>query len=62
MLGLLLGLVLIIAGVYGMLIKCGWCGKDLGTKEPTKDTSTSHGICEECIKRIEKEGESNQSN
>lgn len=45
-----------------MLIKCGWCGKDLGTKEPTKDTSTSHGICEECIKRIEKEGESNQSN
>jgi len=31
-----------------MLIQCAWCNRDLGEKEPLKDKSTTHTICQEC--------------
>jgi len=35
-----------------MKIKCSWCGKAMGEKEPLDDQSTTHGICKECLHRI----------
>jgi uncharacterized C2H2 Zn-finger protein len=34
--------------------RCAWCGKDMGTK-PGPDGETTHGMCPECLARIEKE-------
>ena len=31
-----------------LVIKCAWCGKYLGEKEPYEDKSVTHGICPEC--------------
>jgi len=31
-----------------LIIKCAWCGKYLGEKEPYEDKSETHGICPEC--------------
>ena len=31
-----------------LVIKCAWCGKYLGEKEPYEDMSVTHGICPEC--------------
>lgn len=31
-----------------MIIKCAWCGKDMGEKPPYEDKSVTHSICEEC--------------
>ena len=31
-----------------MIIKCAWCGKYMGEKEPYEDKSVTHGICPEC--------------
>jgi len=31
-----------------LIIKCAWCGKYLGEKEPYEDKSVTHGICPEC--------------
>ena len=36
---------------------CGWCKKDLGEKEPLEDKAISHGMCEDCEKKILKEEE-----
>ena len=38
-----------------MKIVCSYCGKDLGEKEPIDDKNTSHGICLDCIPKVEKE-------
>ncbi len=39
-----------------MKVTCAWCGKNMGEKEPLMDTSTTHGMCEECYKKeIDKE-------
>lgn len=32
-----------------MIIKCAWCGKDLGVAEPVGDNAVSHGICPVCL-------------
>jgi hypothetical protein len=31
-----------------LVIKCAWCGKYMGEKEPYDDKSVTHGICPEC--------------
>jgi len=31
-----------------LVIKCAWCGKYLGEKEPYEDKSVTHSICPEC--------------
>ena len=35
-----------------MKVICSWCDKDLGEKEPLADTRVSHGMCEDCRKKI----------
>jgi DNA-directed RNA polymerase subunit RPC12/RpoP len=40
-----------------MFIKCSWCGKDMGEKEPKEDKRTTHGMCENCKKEQEEEME-----
>jgi len=37
-------------GEKEMRIVCSWCGKDMGVK---KGRGITHGICEDCIKKIE---------
>ncbi len=32
-----------------LVIKCAWCGKYMGEKEPYEDKSVTHGICPECL-------------
>ncbi len=32
-----------------LVIKCAWCGKCMGEKEPYEDKSVTHGICPECL-------------
>ena len=34
-----------------MIVKCAWCGKTIGEKEPLEDKSVTHGICPECVKK-----------
>jgi hypothetical protein len=36
-------------GVNDMKRKCGWCGKDMGEKEPLDDPRETHGMCAECL-------------
>ena len=33
-----------------MLIKCAWCGKDEGVKEPLEDKGITHTICSKCAR------------
>lgn len=33
---------------------CAWCKKDMG-KKASSETGTTHGICPECLAKIEKE-------
>jgi hypothetical protein len=35
-----------------MKIVCGWCHVPIGEKAPIEDKRTSHGICEECKKKL----------
>jgi len=39
-----------------MRVICSWCRKSIREKEPLGDKSVSHGICEECSKKIKNEG------
>lgn len=32
-----------------MLIKCAWCGVDMGKKEPYRHNVITHGICNKCM-------------
>lgn len=34
-----------------MIIRCAWCGRMLGEKEPRGDRRVSHTICAECERR-----------
>lgn len=34
--------------VLKIIIKCAWCGKDMGEKPPLEDKSATHSICEGC--------------
>ena len=36
-------------------VVCGWCGKDMGTKEGMGVTGTTTTICEECFVRETKD-------
>ena len=36
---------------FTIKIICGWCGKDMGTKEAEQEGET-HGICPDCSKKI----------
>ena len=38
-----------------MRIICAWCGKSMGQKEPLDDDSVTHGICDQCRERLERE-------
>lgn len=35
-----------------MRIECAWCKKSLGCKEPLDYDVVTHGICEECEKKV----------
>jgi hypothetical protein len=39
-----------------LLVKCGWCGIDLGTKpcDDANDGKVTHGICDACAIAIRK--------
>lgn len=44
-----------------MQIVCAWCEKEMGEKEPLRDPSVTHGICDLCqvgianeVKELEK--------
>jgi len=34
-----------------MIIKCAWCGKYMGEKEPLENKNITHGICLKCLKK-----------
>lgn len=36
-----------------MNVACAWCKESMGTKEPVENNETSHGICPECLKKVE---------
>jgi len=36
-----------------MRVVCAWCGKDLGEKEGAGKEEVSHGICQECLAKLE---------
>jgi len=38
-----------------MISICAWCGKVMGEKPPYQDKSVTHGICEKCLAKWEKE-------
>lgn len=35
-----------------MIVKCGWCGKDLGEKEPLENRAVTHGMCLDCEAKV----------
>ncbi|MCH8864040.1 MAG: hypothetical protein IIB13_01575 [Chloroflexi bacterium] len=36
-----------------MKIVCAWCGKSLGKKDGRGEKGVSHGLCRECLARME---------
>jgi len=42
-----------------MKMVCSYCGKDMGEKDGGGVEGVSHGICEECLKKLQTEVESN---
>ena len=38
-----------------MLCFCSWCNKALGEKAPLSDRSITHGMCENCRRKVEGE-------
>jgi len=36
-------------------IVCSWCKKDMGEKDGQGETGISHGMCEDCMKKMEAE-------
>jgi len=47
-------------------VKCGWCGKDLGTRpgkaSPGFENEVSHGICKDCLKTWDKDLDDEKEN
>jgi len=39
-----------------MKVVCAWCGKHMGEKDGRGVEGTSHGICKECLSKLEVEG------
>ncbi len=40
-----------------MKIVCAWCGKDIGEKDGKGEKGVSHGMCEECLAKMEAKAE-----
>lgn len=40
-----------------MKIVCAWCGKDMGEKDGEGIEGISHGVCEECLSKLDVEAE-----
>lgn len=38
-----------------MIIQCAWCLRMSGNKVPLKDKRITHGICEECQRKMMKQ-------
>ena len=38
-----------------MKIVCAWCGKDMGEKDGEGIEGISHGVCEQCLKKLKVE-------
>lgn len=38
-----------------MKIICAWDGKEMGEKPPYENKSITHGICAECLAKMQKE-------
>lgn len=38
-----------------ILVRCAWCGKDMGEKPGGTKIEYTHGICDECVERVLKE-------
>jgi len=36
-----------------MKIVCAWCGKDMGERDSEGIEGISHGVCEECLDKME---------
>ena len=36
-----------------MKIRCAWCGKDMGEKDGEGIEGVSHGMCENCLDKLE---------
>ncbi|MCD6453559.1 MAG: hypothetical protein J7K77_04670 [Dehalococcoidales bacterium] len=36
-----------------MRVMCAWCGRDMGAKDGRGITGVSHGLCEQCRRRLE---------
>jgi len=36
-----------------MKIVCAWCGKDMGKKDSKSKERVSHGICKECLAKMQ---------
>jgi hypothetical protein len=39
------------SGAAVLMIRCAWCGKDLGTKDGHGVEGETSGICEDCARR-----------
>lgn len=39
------------SGAVVLMIRCAWCGKDLGTKDGHGVEGETSGICEDCARR-----------
>ena len=35
-----------------LLVKCAWCGKDMGEKDGQGVSGVSHGMCPECCRKV----------
>lgn len=38
-----------------MKVICAWCRKDMGEKEPLEEKIISHGMCEDCRRKVMRE-------
>ena len=38
-----------------MIIRCSWCKKQTGVKEPLEDTRETHGICDACLEKFKED-------
>lgn len=42
-----------------MKIICAWCRQVIGEKEPLEDDTVTHGICADCILKLDEYDERN---
>ena len=44
-----------------MKIVCAWCGKEIGERNSEGTEGVSHGVCEECLNKMELKAENEVS-